>query len=35
MPEVAAAIARGTDDTDLGLRSARTLRRVPNYRFIP
>lgn len=35
LPEVAAAIARGTDDTDLGLRSARTLRRVPNYRFIP
>jgi len=34
LPEVAAAIARATDDSDLAQRLARSLRRVPYYRFI-
>jgi len=33
MPEVAAAIARGTDDTDLAQNVAESLRRLSNHRF--
>jgi predicted nucleic acid-binding protein len=33
-PEVAAAVARGLDDTELGYRAAAHLRTLPGHRFI-
>jgi len=34
LPEVAAAIARGLDDTEFAYRAAAHLRRLPDHRFI-
>ena len=34
LPEVAAALARGVDDTELGYRAAAHLRTLPGHRFI-
>ena len=34
LPEVAAAVARGLDDTGLGYRAAAHLRTLPGHRFI-
>ena len=34
LPEVAAALARGLDDTELACRTAAHLRRLPGHRFI-
>jgi predicted nucleic acid-binding protein len=33
-PEVAAAVARGLDDTELGYRAAAHLRTLPGHRFV-
>jgi predicted nucleic acid-binding protein len=35
LPEVAAAIARGTGDADKALEFVKTLRQLPNFVFIP
>lgn len=34
LPEVAAALARGLDDTELACRAAAHLRRLPGHRFV-
>jgi predicted nucleic acid-binding protein len=35
LPEVASAVARATDNSDLGQQLARTLRQIPHYQIVP